>query len=222
MLRAILFDLDDTLYPEAEFYRSGFRAVAAEIARRTNLAAQPVRELLEQIHFCGGRQRVFDAACETLAVPSGWVPELVSLFRAHAPEIRLPAASRDVLVRLRARYRLGIVTDGHAAVQRGKIEALGLSALVDAIVVCDDLGREHWKPDPLPFLTCCQALHVRPAEAVFLGDNPQRDVCGARRAGLTPIRLRSGYFDNCDGLPGEPHPREIARLDELEAALAQV
>jgi putative hydrolase of the HAD superfamily len=219
MIRAVLFDLDDTLYPEAEFYRSGFAVVADELERRGYGPAAATGALLESIHFHQSRERVFDAAAARLGFPAAWVPQLVALFRGHSPRIALPEASARVLARLRPRYRLGIVTDGHAEVQRRKIDALGVAPLVDAIVVADDLGREHWKPDPLPLLTCCRALNVEPSESVFLGDNPHRDMQGARRAGIAGIRLRQGFFCGQDGEEWDTPWGEIRDLEELETML---
>jgi putative hydrolase of the HAD superfamily len=222
MTHAVLFDLDDTLYPEADFYRSGFAVAAGELERRGFGPAAATRAVLESIHFQQSRQGVFDAAAARLGFPAAWVPQLVDLFHEHSPCIRLPAASARVLARLRPWYRLGIVTDGHAEVQRKKIRALGVAPLVDAIVVADDLGREHWKPDPLPLLTCCRALDADPREAVFVGDNPPRDMLGARRAGMPGIRLRQGFFRDHDDAAWEKPWGEICGLEELEALLDRI
>jgi putative hydrolase of the HAD superfamily len=222
MIRAVLFDLDDTLYPEAEFYRSGFAVAAEELQRRGCGPAAAIRAVLEAIHFQQSRQGVFDAAAARLGFPAAWVPQLIALFHEHSPRIDLPAESARMLARLRPRYRLGIVTDGHAEVQRKKIRALGVASLVDAVVVADDLGREHWKPDPLAFLACCRALNVDPGQSVFVGDNPQRDMLGARRAGIRGIRLRQGFFRDHDDAAWETPWGEIRGLEELETMLDRI
>lgn len=222
MLRAVLFDLDDTLYCEGDFYRSGFAVVSDELQRRGVGRAESVQRLLEQLHFHDDRARVFNDAAERLCFPVEWIPELVVLFHRHTPRITLPAESAAVLKRLRSQYRLGIVTDGHADVQRRKLASLRVAPLVDAVVVTDDLGREHWKPHPLPFHVCCRQLGVQPTEAAYVGDNPQRDMAGAKRAGMPAIRLLSGYFRNQPGKNGELPCCEIRRLADLESALAKL
>jgi putative hydrolase of the HAD superfamily len=224
VIRTVLFDLDDTLYPERDFYRSGFAVVADLIEQRGIGPAQRSRELFEHLHFCESREGVFDKASLRLGFPADWIPELVASFQNHVPHLRLPADSAETLRQLRTHYRLGIVTDGHAAVQRRKIDALGLAALVDAILVADDLGREHWKPHPRPFWACCELLGVRPEEAVFVGDHPQRDVRGAHEAGMTAIRLRSpdGYFFQLGATEADSADYEIRQITELGALLAKL
>jgi putative hydrolase of the HAD superfamily len=222
--RAVLFDMDDTLYPEGEFYRSGFAVVAEELRQRGVGPSSEISRLMEFIHFNESRENVFDKAAVRLGYPLAWVPELVGLFHRHKPRVTLPEESIRALTRLRPQYRLGIVTDGHAAVQRRKIEALGVAPFVDAIVVTDDLGREHWKPDPLPFLTCCKALQVLPQEAVFVGDNPDRDILGALGAGLAAIRIRrpDAYFRDVERPELANESCEINTLSELQAVLARI
>ncbi len=222
MIRAVLFDLDDTLYPEGEFYRSGFAWVAEELERRGIGPATSTREVMESIHFNESRDGVFDKVAARIGFPADWVPELVGLFHKHRPRVSLPEKSKQLLARLRPQYRLGIVTDGHAAVQRRKIESLGVEPLVDAIVVADDLGREHWKPHPLPLLTCCKMLGVDAAESVFVGDNPERDMQCARNAGAVGVRLRSGdgYFNDNDEPASAAAAFEIGDVCELENVLS--
>jgi putative hydrolase of the HAD superfamily len=224
MIRAVLFDLDDTLYPEGDFYRGGFAVVAAELERRGVAEARRIRDEVIGLHFGGSRERVFDAIAERFGFPRRWVPELVSLFHAHQPRLRLCSDAPAVLRKLRPRFRLGIVTDGHAEVQRRKIAALGVEPLVDAVVVADDFGRDRWKPHPWPFLTCCRDLDVAPDQAVFVGDNPSRDVTGAHNAGLASIRIaRPGAFfrDVPDAPPHRP-AFGIESLDELESVLGRI
>lgn len=224
MISAVLFDLDDTLYPEADFYRAGFGAVAAELERRGVGNAPAIGIALEELHFRGPRSLVFNNAATQLGFPPAWVPEIVAVFRAWDPELHLYPDCPEILPGLRKRYRLGIVTDGHAAAQRKKIRALGVEALVDAIVVADELGREFWKPHPLPFHTCCRMLGVPPEQCVFVGDSPERDILGARGAGLYSIRLRRGdaYFAGVEPGPQAGPHAEIAGLHELPDLLGRI
>jgi putative hydrolase of the HAD superfamily len=120
------------------------------------------------------------------------------------------------LQRLRRRYRLGCITDGFAEVQRRKLRALGLEDAFDVIVVTDDHGRRNWKPAAYPFLLCCRSLGVTSDRAVFVGDNPDRDMAGAQNAGIRSIRIRRelGYF--CQyASAAYPADYEIADLEAL-------
>jgi len=220
MIRAVLFDLDDTLYCESDFVRTGFGAVARALDARGVGRAPELSAMLESIHLGEGRERVFDKLAARLGFPPEWIPELIARYRAHRPDIALAADAVQALARLRGRYRLGCVTDGWAAVQRRKLEALRLETRLDAIVVADDHGRRHWKPCPLPFFRCCTRLGVSPGECVYVGDDPERDVRGARNAGMVSVRIRraGGYFRHCTA-DEDPSDFELASLTELDSIL---
>ncbi len=221
MIEAVLFDLDDTLYVEGDFFRSGFGAVARHLESRGAGDAQELARELLAIHDGEGRERVLDKLMSRRGLPAEWVPELVQRFRGHRPEIALAPEVGPVLRRLRGRYKLGCVTDGWPDVQRRKVETLGLESTLDAVVYTGDFDRDEWKPSALPFQVCCTRLGVRPAEAVSVGDNPERDMRGARRAGITSVRIRreGGYFHDAPS-DGDPADFEIRSLEQLESVLA--
>lgn len=223
-LKAVVFDLDDTLYNERDFFRSGFTAVAQVLKERGVQDAAAAVSWLEQYHHNESRSGVFQKLAGQLGFSPEWIPALVSVFRSHRPAIRLADDALEVLPRLRESFRLGCVTDGWAAVQRGKIEALGISGMLDAIVIADDHGRDYWKPHARPFLECCQSLGVAPAEALFVGDNPERDLLGAHNCGMPFVWIRRPGA--CFSLQGPANPGmmprcEVADLRELEQWLAQ-
>ena len=191
MIEAVVFDLDDTLYPEASYCRSGFRVVARELARRGYVDEDEAWRVLCHIHFEEGRDGVFDKASERLGFPAGIIRELVALYREHEPEgLELHADASELLSSLRGIRKTGIVTDGWLVTQRAKVRALGVDRLVDHVFLADVLGRERWKPHPEPFLRTLEALGIEePSRAIFVGDNPERDVAGALAAGLFPVRI---------------------------------
>jgi putative hydrolase of the HAD superfamily len=186
---AVLFDLDDTLYPESTYFASGFEVVARELVSR-GLSDRPeaLKQRMITLHNID-RSAVLDRCSAEVPFPSAWVPELLEKFRSHDPQITLPNLTSEVLARLRTRFVIGCVTDGWIDVQKRKVAALGLESSFDALIFSDALGRPFWKPHPAPFLKCCEALGVPPGAAVFVGDNPARDILGARRAGLGAFLL---------------------------------
>lgn len=225
MLRAIIFDLDDTLYEERYFFRSGFEVVAGFLDARGFGPTSNAVARLEYFHLQEGRQDVFQKLADELGFPGGWIPEIVNLFRSHKPAIQLAADSLEVLPRLRQRFRLGCVTDGWAAVQRAKLASLSVEPWLDAVVVADDYGREQWKPEPFPVLKCCELLGIEPAEAIFVGDNPARDMAGARSAGVPSVRVRrpGGYFARLEVASTNLRAdHEVVSLYELEELLARL
>ncbi|MEE9196783.1 MAG: HAD hydrolase-like protein, partial [bacterium] len=147
-MRAVLFDLDDTLYPEISFVRSGFRTVAQHLADTESLAEEELFERLMSVLKRDGRGRVFDTVLREVGQNRpGLVAVLVRVYRTHRPNIRLFKDVEPGLQRLRAMgLRMGIVTDGLASVQRNKIGALRLEPLVDTLVCTDEVGPGQEKP----------------------------------------------------------------------------
>jgi putative hydrolase of the HAD superfamily len=224
MIRAILFDLDDTLYVEGHFFQSGFSVVASELESRGVGGKREIAGMLAAIHFHEGREKVFQKAAERISFPEEWIPQLVEVFRSHQPRISLAPDACSMLPLLRGKYHLGCVTDGWAEVQRRKVAALGVTEFLDSLVVADDMGREFWKPNPLPIHRCCELLGVSFVEAVLVGDNPERDIKGARNAGMRSIRVRrrDSYFYSVDCVPPDVADFEVSDLADLEHMLAQL
>lgn len=222
-LQAVLFDLDDTLYPEREFVLSGFRAVASWSERRFGIPADTSLPQLTRLYEDGIRFKTFDmwlaAHHSGTSVP---IADLVRVYREHTPVLHPFPDTMRTLETLRGRYRLGLLTDGVRAVQEKKVAALGIARYFQTITYSDALGRDAWKPSPTPYRATLQALQVEPEAAVYVGDNPAKDFLGARRAGMRSIRIRRLQCEHTDAeYPSQDHVPDcsIVTLDELPAAL---
>ena len=154
-LRGVVLDLDDTLYLERDYVRSGFAAVAAT----SDPGATPTPQVADHLwrRFTSGeRGSHFDDLLASDPALAGRVevPELVEVYRHHAPDIRLLPGVRDLLAGLRAAgRRTAVISDGALAGQQAKVRALGLEDLVDGpVVLTDTWGREGWKPHPRAFV----------------------------------------------------------------------
>lgn len=193
-MRAVIFDLDDTLYAERTFVESGFRAVARVLAERSGRSEAELFVRMQQILAADGRGRVFDtilAETELAVRTEDDVRLLLYVYRSHRPSITLFPETLPLLRGLRgAGYRLGIVTDGAGTVQRNKIAALGLDPYVDAIVCTDEIGREWWKPSTTPFNVALALLGVDTArEAAYVGNDPGKDFAGPNALGMRTIQI---------------------------------
>lgn len=216
--KAVLLDLDDTLILEEDFVRSGLSAVAETAAPILGLLPDALTDLLWYDFRRLGRTGLFDRLLAAHPSCGLSVKELVKIYREHQPRLSLDATTRDLLVRLRARTRLAIVTDGLPATQQRKIDALALAGMVDTIVFPWALDAP--KPSPVGFLEACCRLDVRPEEAVIVGDDPFHDIAAARNAGMACIRIRKGRAFEIETREPPPVYREIGDLAELETALA--
>jgi HAD superfamily hydrolase (TIGR01549 family) len=121
---------------------------------------------------------------------------------------------RTTLARLRRRFRLGLVTNGIDRVQRSRLEAARLQDHFDVVVTSEGCG--FTKPDPRILAVALRALKLRPAQAIYVGDDPLTDGRAARAAGM-PFY----WFDRGKGRPsGVRRPlRSIKALPELLEAL---
>ena len=210
--RAILFDLDDTLYPLDRFVLSGFQAVAAVCEARWNVPRQAALDVLTSA-FVRVRGRELQVLAEHFRLELGAVPVLVDVIRTHVPDLHAPELAVSVLRTLAAGWKVGIVTNGRPDIQRRKMLALGLARAVDTVVYANEHGSGVGKPEAAPFLAACRALGVAPAATVFVGDDPVTDIAGAHAVGMKTIWLPSRL---------DAAPPAAAIADVLVASLADV
>ena len=206
-LKAILFDLDDTLFLEKDFVKSGFKAVASHIQNNNGKDEKIIFNNLWSIFNSGKRKNIFDLYVKKFGNNSYSINEMVDLYRAHIPNINLLPGINKYLLSLSKKYKLGLVTDGYIQTQNNKINVLGLKKRFDRILITEELGREFWKPSIVPFSKICDSLEVSPMEAIYIADNPEKDFKGPNQLGMDSIRLqlRDGEY-----YKSEPENKEFA------------
>lgn len=193
-IKAIIFDLDDTLYGEKEYVRSGYRAIANSF---------PKVERMDEKLWRAFEQKK-SAIDEVLTAEGIYTEELkqkcLSIYRLHEPCIHFYSGAKELLVQLRADgYMLGIITDGRPEGQRAKIRSLGIDELVDSIIVTDELGGvEYRKPNTKAFLKMQEMFGVPFGEMCYVGDNANKDFVAPEKLGMKAI-----YYINTDGLYGK-------------------
>lgn len=196
MIKAIIFDLDDTLYNEMQFVESGFKAVSLYMSAEFNVDETEFFQTLIKILKKNGRGRIFNIALKEAGLfKKSLVTKLVQVYRNHVPNLTLYSDAQYVLSSLQKRCKLGLMTDGNQRVQKSKINALGLQAVFDIVVATTCYGRENQKPSPFPYLKTVNRLGVKPEEAVYVGDNPYKDFIGARAIGMSTVRLLRGQYE---------------------------
>ncbi len=217
--RAVVFDLDDTLYPESAYAWSGFDAVAdafAEVLGPPDRSADRMRQLFDT----PDRSRIFNAILRERGIEptDELIGRMVAVYRSHVPNIDLHPDADSALQHLRDAYKLGLLTDGFAVAQHAKINALALRDRFDAIIVTDDWGREFWKPHTRAFEEMSRTLAIPAERCTYVADNPAKDFIAPNALGWTTIQIkRPGGVHASNPAPegGEPQ-RIIATLDELE------
>ncbi|MDX6254976.1 MAG: putative hydrolase of the superfamily [Frankiales bacterium] len=204
-LRSVTIDLDDTLFPQSTWLAGAWAAVAA-VAEAFGFDRVSFADSLVSFAAEGSdKGGIIDRALLVAGVddPAPLLPALVTAFSCWAPSaLPLYPSASAALVRLRsAGLRIAVITDGNPQIQRSKVAALGLDALVDHVVISDEIGgRATRKPSPAPFLRALELCGTSAEEAVHIGDRPAKDVAGAAAAGMRCIRVRTGeYAETLDG-----------------------
>ncbi len=221
-MKAVLFDLDDTLYPEIDFVRGGIRAAAGYLAEPTGLSVEKLTREMMRLLEQEGRGRVFDSVLEAhgMRTPVA-IQTMLFLYRSHRPRLLAYPDVTPTLSALRRRgYRLGIVTDGLASVQLRKIAALKLDRAMDVIVCTDELANRPAKPSPIGFQVALEVIGAESETSVYVGNDPGKDFSGPRSLGMTTVRLRQQTHKG--GIPvgkGEDADILLPRLSGLPAAL---
>lgn len=190
-IEAVIFDLDDTLYSEKDYVRSGYQAIANEFPHIEH-AADKLWKVFEK----GGQ-----AIDEVLKDENLWSEDTkekcVRIYRYHKPSISLYPGVLEMIDRIRRNGKMtGIITDGRPEGQRAKIIALGLDKLVDEIIVTDELGGvEYRKPNATAFRLMKGKLGIPFKKMVYVGDNLRKDFIAPSQ-----LNMRCFYFFNLDGL----------------------
>ena len=212
-VKGVIFDLDDTLYSEQEYVRSGFRAVSAYLGGGCE-------EKLWQF-FREGRPAI-DALLQELGRESEKA-EALNVYRQHIPAIRLREGAEELIRRLKKEgKKVGIITDGRPEGQRNKLKVLGLEALADDVIVTDELGGVQFrKPCDIAFRILQTRWRLDPSDIVYVGDNIRKDFQAPRQLGMRTVWFRSGdgLYDRAEAekqlLKPEQLCRSFAELDSI-------
>lgn len=222
-LKAIVFDMDDTLYPERDFVLSGFQAVAAWASVNLGIDESIGSATLFKLYSEGVRNNTFDRWLTIHGIErTEIVPNLLDIYRQHLPSISPFPDAIDLLKTLAQSYQIGLVSDGYLAVQQRKWAALGLDPFFDAVVFSDSLGRENWKPSTAPFKLVLEQLNISPRLSVYIGDNPRKDFFGARQLGMYTIQFKHSTSEYGNHQPPSPDHCAHLMVDSLAEILGSI
>jgi putative hydrolase of the HAD superfamily len=229
VIKAVVWDVDDTLFNYTEADRAGMRLhLAAEgllgaygsveqaIERwRSITDAQWARFSAGEVTFEGQRRdrvRVFLGEELSDADADAWFERYIAHYEtvwSLFPDV-LPA-----LDALATSHRHAVLSNSSIHVQDRKLRALGVHDRFEVILCAAELGVS--KPAAGAFLAACEALELAPHQVAYVGDHPEIDGRGAADAGLLSVWIdRDGAYTG-DDTAGGPH--RIATLAELPSIL---
>jgi putative hydrolase of the HAD superfamily len=201
MTRLIVFDLDDTLYPEKAYVRSGLKALSKFLEKKFGIVG--FYEGSIRIFEKGVRGRIFESTLANMGIDYGdeLIPEMVECYDSHAPNIGLYEDAMSTLRYLKCNNRLALLTDGFPCIQKRKIEALKIESLFDKIIYTDMLGREFRKPNLRSFREAAKAFEVENPECVYVADNSGKDFLAPNKLGWLTIKVKREDTLYTDVLP---------------------
>ncbi len=197
ILRAIVFDLDNTLVDFMAMKRQAVdAAIDAMIDAGLAMDPQGVRDRINLIYDEEGieYQKVFDRLLIDLlgevdhkVLAAG----VVAYRRAREAALKpYPHVSATLMELVKSGVRLAILRDAPIREAWLRLSYIGFSHLFDHVVTFDDTGR--YKPDPKPFRYVLDLLGVEPEEALMVGDRLERDIAGASALGMRTAFARYG------------------------------
>ncbi|WP_155058296.1 HAD family hydrolase [Streptomyces blattellae] len=229
VIRAVVWDVDDTLFDYTSADRAGMRAhlVAEGLLDGDESVEQALvrwREVTDRqwARFAAGeasfegqrrdRVRVFLGEELTDAEADAWFLRYIAHYEAAwalFPDV-LP-----VLDALAASHRHAVLSNSSLTVQDRKLRMLGVHDRFEAILCAAELGVS--KPEAGAFHAACEALGLAPRHVAYVGDHPEIDGRGAADAGLLSVWIDRATAYTGDDMPAGPH--RIASLAELPALL---
>ena len=208
-IRGVIFDLDDTLYSEKEYARSGFQTVAEYLG--SEVYAEKLWQYFEQ-----GIPAI-DRLLEELGKETE-KDNCLNVYRLHEPRITLYDGVAEQIRELKAKgVKVGIITDGRPEGQRKKIKALGLDKLIDDIIITDELGGVQFrKPNDISFRIMQNRWRLPFEQMMYIGDNPAKDFQAPRQLGMQWV-----LFNNKNGVHTIFSAKSLQKTD-LANAIAEI
>ncbi|MCP4675125.1 MAG: HAD family hydrolase [Deltaproteobacteria bacterium] len=220
-IRCVVFDIDDTLYLERDYVKSGFNAVSHWI--KDSLGRDGFSEYAFAAFERGVRGNTFNIVLKemNIEVSEEQFQEMVRIYREHKPEIALLHDARECLSVITNRYSLAAVTDGPLESQKSKARALELACWFDPIIFTAELGQDFGKPHPRAFEIVERRTACRGAECVYVADNPEKDFQGPRSLGWRTVRIRRSHGLHVSKKASEAVEYEMEELARLPALLGE-
>jgi len=197
MIRAIIFDLDNTLTDFMKMKRAAIdSAVDGMMDGGLTLSREEISEKIYKVYDREGieYQQVFDLFLKEELGRIDYkilASAIVAYRRARDSYLVLyPHVNLTLMELLKRGLKLAVVSDAPRVQAWMRLAQLQLQHLFDPVVAFEDTGEK--KPSPKPFARALEMLQVKPQEAIMLGDWPERDVLGASKLGIRTAFARYG------------------------------
>jgi putative hydrolase of the HAD superfamily len=189
MIKAILFDLDDTLI---DF--KGMKEAAIKEASKAMVKAgldMPEKEAYDKLNEAYWKNIESNTAIADFLKQLGKLDDRIlaaginGYLRGKLAHTDPVPGALDVIKKLKKKYKVGVITDAPRLKAWQRLNLMGMDKLFDVVVAYEDTGKR--KPDEMPFRVALKKLGVKPEEAIMVGDWYERDVEGAKKVGMKAV-----------------------------------
>lgn len=210
LIKGVIFDLDDTLYSEKEYVRSGYKKIAEYLGKKD--AADKLWD-----YFEAGKPAIDEYLGEIGAIDKK--TKCLNVYRSQIPEITLYDDVKKIIKKLKNKeIRVGIITDGRPEGQRNKLKALGLDKMVDDIIITDELGGIQFrKPNDISFRIIQNRWRIPFEQIIYVGDNPNKDFQAPKQLGMRWV-----YFANKDSVYSSEEIQGKSQVVDLNELLSKL
>lgn len=220
MIKAVIFDLDHTLFDRHGTLKSLVPRLREEFSVNENMSDGEIGEIWcyadDHFVYSGWEHILAYLSQKEVFRETPPFSEYRAFIFKHFAVTAVPFPETiPMLEELRSRgLKTGLITNGNHALQYAKIDILGLEPHFDEIIATGDYGVH--KPDRAIFDIMCEKTGFTPEEMVYVGDNPVNDIYGARNAGWKTVWMKStGYWDE----KIDPADREVSTVNEVIEAI---
>lgn len=187
MIKAIIFDLDNTLIDRQRAFKEMLIRKFTSLFNDEKLVNDMVKDVIEwDKNGTVERIVVFKKWAEKYNVTSITPEQLDKEWSNESGTVAfLYEDVKDTLIKLKEKYKLAILTNGNAFSQRRKLNTINIYDLLDYSLVSSEYIVK--KPDKQIFEYTAKQLGLETHECIYVGDNYNIDILGSRNAGMTPI-----------------------------------
>jgi len=203
-IKAVIFDLDNTLMDFMKMKNRAIEAAAeAMVDAGLPLSKQRTIEKINELYKKFGieYQNVFDELLKEVVGrvdPKILAAGVVAYRRIKEGYVEPYPHVTSTLVELTKRdYRIGMISDAPAFQAWSRLAGMNLHNLFSFVIAFEDSGVH--KPDELPFKAAIDKLKLKPEEIMMVGDNPERDIAGAKRVGMVTVWAKYGSYGSLSG-----------------------
>ena len=202
LIKAIFFDLDDTLYDRSQFEINAYKFIDQKLCKKYDLKKGVIYKNLikiKNLHNYNYR-KLFEDTFEKIKVDPKkkkiFERNCLKYYREFVPsKLKLYPNTINVLKKInKENYFVGIITNGRVKKQKAKMKILNIEKYFNLIVYARNFGKKKEKPNPHSFNFVSQKLKIKPDEIIYIGDNPKTDYIGAKNAKVNFLRIKLGEY----------------------------